>query len=74
MLSTTKPTARLENWHINEIGGASRAYGIVSGHQRVPDGMWVRTSRILESKAILDYKEGDTFETRNTIYVLGKKS
>jgi hypothetical protein len=55
--------AWLEDWVI--VG--DRAYGIVYGHHRIPDGKRISTSVIRKR-----YANGRKIRTLNTIYNLGK--
>lgn len=59
-----KPKARLENWY---VGYDDCLYGNVYGHERLPDGEMVRTSRVVTFDA-----ETKKAETKNTHYQLGE--
>lgn len=63
-----KPLVRIENWHL--IGG--RLYGDAYDHPRFEDGTTVKTSSVFMPETDEPAKEGDTLETRNTFYTLGK--
>ncbi len=63
-----KPSVRIENWHL--IGGV--LYGDAYDHPRFEDGTTVRTSTVISEPGDEPAKEGDTLETRNTFYTLGK--
>lgn len=63
-----KPQVRIENWHL--IGGV--LYGDTYDHPRFEDGTTVRTSTVISEPGDEPAKEGDTLETRNTFYTLGK--
>lgn len=64
----SKPEVRIENWKIFD----NQLIGDVFGHPRFEDGTAVRTSSILEVPMLPE--EGDTVETRNTFYRLGKEA
>lgn len=61
----TKPCARLEEW--SPFNNGLHLNGVVYGHKRLPDGVWITTSRIIK----LDMVAG-VCETVNTTYQLGK--
>jgi len=66
-----KVTGRLEGWVVQ--------YGVVWGHVyedirgRFSDGMWIHTSALLSPRE-KDLREGVVAITRNSSYLLGKKS
>jgi hypothetical protein len=64
-----KPTVHIENW---QRTGWNTLYGSVSDHPRFRDETVVNTSLILSPPEEVPLHEGDTVETRNTFYVLGK--
>lgn len=54
--------ATLKNWYLDTY-----AYGIVSGHPKLADGIFVNSTRVLSVKVVND--EGDVeIQTRNTLY------
>lgn len=63
----SKPTVRIENWRIADNSLIGDAYG----HPRFKDGTPVRTSTIMEIPMMPE--EGNTVETMNTLYKLGKE-
>ena len=59
-------TPRLENWHIHYVTKKEQVvYGKIYDDERFPDGVPVRTSRIVSM-------DGDMVTTKNTTYKLGK--
>lgn len=62
-----KPTVTIQDWQIF----GEQIWGKAFNHPRFDDGTAVRTSMIVDMPS--DPKEGDTVETLNTKYVLGKK-
>jgi hypothetical protein len=62
----SKPTVHIENWII--IG--KTLYGKAKDHPRFAPDTEIRTSTILDMPSTP--QPGDSVETRNTIYVLGK--
>lgn len=64
----SKPTVQLENWYLL----AGTLYGHAHHHPRFDDGTLVRTCSVISEPGDEPAKEGDTLETRNTFYVLGK--
>lgn len=63
-----KPLVTIEDWHL--IGG--HLYGNVVDHPRFDKGTTVKTSTVISEPGDEPAKEGDTLETRNTFYKLGK--
>lgn len=63
-MARIKPRARLENWCVVSVNGASRYYGAVYGHPKYPNGtpICTTTTKIHEDGSV---------ESDNTIYVLG---
>lgn len=65
-----KKEVRIENWDMITIGGVNLAlYGEVYNHENFADGTSVTTSRIEREDL-----ENGIIETKNTIYLLGKKA
>lgn len=69
-MSENKQTAKLEKWTIEKRSFSNEEYeilrGYVSGHPKLPDGMYVTTSPI-------EKRVGErTIETKNTLYNLGE--
>lgn len=63
-----KEVARIENWFL--IAGS--LYGNVYDHPRFDDGTLVQTGKVITEPGEEPAKEGDTLETHNTNYTLGK--
>lgn len=63
-----KPQVNIHNWFL--ISG--RLYGAVDNHPRFKDGVIVRTGTVISEPGDEPAKEGDTLETMNTFYKLGK--
>jgi sugar lactone lactonase YvrE len=59
-----KQTARLDDWSISPDGVI--VMGTVTGHSKIPDGEYIRTSTVVR----LDFSQSQ-LETLNTIYQLG---
>lgn len=66
-------TAKLSNWHCQQITQKEFIiWGVIEGDslKRFPDGSIIHTSGIKNRKV----SEGDIVATRNSKYLLGKKS
>ena len=68
--SEERPT-KLFDWHVDlserEEGPVLHAHGTVTGHPRLPDSMFVNTTRILHF--VIDHEKGEAIlQTRNTLY------
>ena len=67
-------TGRLENWMVDPLF-KDHPETILWGHvfddvrKRFVDGEWIHTS----GTANRDFKEGDIVQTRNSVYILGRK-
>lgn len=60
-----KPRSAITAWQVVPMFGVHVLTGRVSGHSRLEDGTFVRTSKLL--RVDFDKKEAETF---NTIYSL----
>lgn len=69
-MSKTRVTATLDHWLFDNT--MSVMWGNIKGdvHGRWPDGTWVRTSYIPNSKGI-EFRTGDLVTTLNSVYKLG---
>lgn len=65
---SNKPTVRIEDWFLI----ANKLYGNCYGHPKFDDGTLVQTSTVVSEPGDEPAKEGDTLETRDTLYTLGK--
>ena len=67
-MNKTKPVVSIENWFLI----ANKLYGNVQNHPNFDDGTLVQTSTVITEPGEEPAKEGDTLETRNSFYLLGK--
>lgn len=69
-MSKTRVTATLNNWIFDVDRGCFWGYikGDVLG--RFPDGAWIHTSYVPNSKGI-EFRTGDLVTTLNSVYKLG---
>lgn len=68
--SDSSGTARepmLHNWFLDERGGAVIAHGVVTGHRKLQDAMFIHTSRV-NSIEIDSEREEAVIITQNTTY------
>lgn len=64
-----KPHAHLDQWSVYDWKDIRVLSGIVTGHDRLPDGLFIHTSNVLS----LDEEVEMVAETENTFYSLGEK-
>lgn len=58
---------RLYQWHVAAItGGRVILYGVVTGHRKLPDGMFIHTSPIRQVSRDPEREDGYIFESKNT--------
>lgn len=74
----SKIAGRLENWVVHHHPDVpeyiiwGHVYEVVNHELR--EGEWIHTSGILKSNyPVEDLKSGDTIQTRNSLYQLGKR-
>ena len=68
-MTVDKQTAHLEDWELIQCFDKDNnrvLYGTVTGHPKLPDGMWIRTSLVEYFDPALSKAT-----TRNTYYTLG---
>lgn len=67
IVGASKPQAIMNNWFLM----GTSLFGDCPNHPKLGDITDARTSRCILTKDAKDYKQGDTIETKNTIYLLG---
>lgn len=71
----TEITGRLENWFFDPMWKTLVGDIYEDARCRFGDGERVRTSKVMHKAAEINaFKEGDTINTKNSVYLLGKKN
>jgi len=66
-------TGRLENWAWDDVHPVIWGFIYDDERGRFRDGTWIHTS-LINKKKFKELKAGDTVETLNSSYLLGKPS